>query len=221
MTLLPCHGGPCARVRALPGPPRRRQVPLRPCRRTDRPRRRANRRRGRPAREHARRSPPPTACSVSWRAPASRRGVRTITEPDGGVQRTHLHGVHPGLSRDLRGTHRMCLGGRRLADGCPLPGPGQLEFRQEHGYLRSVGFFRPAQRGSGRLTRLPVRLRPARTRPPPASTSPTENHATLPRSSHEMQIQAARQRTAGKLHESEHRVHDGVCFRSHPRPSRA
>ena len=54
----------------------------------------------------------------------------------------HLHSVHPGLVRDLRGTHRVHPGGRGLADGRPLPGPGQLKFRQEHRDLRSVGLLR-------------------------------------------------------------------------------
>ncbi|CAG7003310.1 hypothetical protein PICSAR162_02909 [Mycobacterium avium subsp. paratuberculosis] len=62
----------------------------------------------------------------------------------------HLDQVHAGFPRSLRRLHCLRLSARRIAGRRPLPGPGELEFRQEHRDVRSVGFLDPPQRHGGR-----------------------------------------------------------------------
>ena len=170
----------CVRVfGALPGPPHRRRVPLHPCQRT-----------GRAAASS--RSPSWLARPRACTAIASANGVFSVLassaslsvcelvviEPDGGVQRRHLDGVHPGLSRDLRGTRawsaRPSSGRRRPA---PRPGPARVPARTRQ--VRSIGVLPNAAAPRRPLHVSPVRLRPAPTRPPPASTRPNVKPADI------------------------------------------
>jgi hypothetical protein len=141
---------------------------------------------------------------------AQPRCLRSIAEPNGGMQRAQLDGTHPGLSCDLRSAYRMPPRGTRLASGCLYPGASELEFRQEHDDLGSVGVLGKLQRrcrdigmslsGFGLRQQCRNQHQPARRK--------TRQH----RCHRIVQCLASRtQCTAGEVSHAHNRFHD--CFR--------